>query len=131
MNVESINASRDIFRRGWIGGAVFGLPCLAFVVSGFLDLSLDWRTAIWVAGLTTMGVACVANALRCGRLHCYLTGPFFLVMAIATLLYGLGLVPFGKHGWNLIGAIVLIGGLVLWRGPEAFLGPYRRARTGP
>ncbi len=37
----------------------------------------------------------MANALRCGRLHCYITGPFFVAMAIVTLLYGLGAVPLG------------------------------------
>jgi hypothetical protein len=32
-----------------------------------------------------MGVACIVNALRCGRVHCYLTGPFFLLMAVIAL----------------------------------------------
>ncbi len=50
-----------------------------------------------------MGTACIANAVRCGRLHCYITGPFFVAMAVVTLLYGLGALPLGGNGWNLIG----------------------------
>lgn len=30
-----------------------------------------------------MGIACLVNAARCHRLHCYLTGPYFLLMALA------------------------------------------------
>jgi len=35
-----------------------------------------------------MGVGCVINAARCGRLHCYLTGPVFLIGALAIALVG-------------------------------------------
>jgi hypothetical protein len=64
-------------------------------------------------GLSIMGVACLVNAMRCGRVHCYITGPFFLAMAAATLLYGLGVLPLGGSGWNLIGLTVLAGAVAL------------------
>jgi len=35
-----------------------------------------------------MGVGCVINAARCGRLHCYFTGPMFLLGALAIFLVG-------------------------------------------
>jgi len=72
-----------------------------------------------------MGVACIMNALRCGRVHCYLTGPFFLLMALVALSYGLGILRLGKNGWNLLGLITLIGAIALWCLPEMFLGKYR------
>jgi hypothetical protein len=110
---------------------VFWLPVLALIASGFLDIGQGWQTAIWTVSLTTMGAACVANALRCGRVHCYATGPFFLAMALVTLLYGLGVIPMGNHAWNLIALAVLVGGIALCCLPEVFFGRYRRDRAAP
>lgn len=129
---ETTSESRDILRNRWLVGAVYWLPALALIASGFFDIGPGLRAAVWVVALTTMGAGCVANALRCGRVHCYLTGPFFLVMAIVALLYGLGVVPLGGDGWNILGLIVLVGALALWFVPEVFFGRYRRGRvTGP
>jgi hypothetical protein len=76
-----------------------------------------------------MGAACMVNAFRCGRVHCYLTGPFFLVMALVTLLYGLGGMPQVRDGWNLIGLTILVGAIILCWLPEMLLGKYRRGRA--
>ncbi len=48
-----------------------------------------WRTLARALALSTLGGACIANALRRRRVHCYVTGPFFLLMASIALLYGL------------------------------------------
>ncbi len=81
---------------------------------------------VWTLALGTMGVACIVNELRCGRVHCYLTGPFFLLMALIALSYGLGMLHLGGSGWNLLGLIALIGTIALWYLPEMFLGKYRQ-----
>jgi hypothetical protein len=86
-----------------------------------------WRTAIWTAALAVMGGACIANASRCGRIHCYVTGPFLLLAALGTLLYGLGVIPLGANGWNVIGLTILIGAIVLCCLPELLFGKYRRS----
>lgn len=96
------------------------------VVAGFPNVSTGWRTAVWAVALTIMGIACLANARRCGRLHCYITGPFFLLMAVVTLLYGLGILALGKNGWNAISLIVLVGAIVFTCLPEMLLGRYRK-----
>ena len=72
----------------------------------------------------------MVNAARCGRVHCYLTGPFFLVMAVVTLLYGLGIMPLGRGGWNLISMAILIGAIVLCCLPELLFGRYRKGCAG-
>jgi hypothetical protein len=126
---DPINESRDILRNRWVAGAVYWLPAIALIASGFLNIGQGWRTALWVVALTTMGAGCVANARRCGRVHCYLTGPFFLAMAIVALLYGLGAVPLGGDGWNLLGLTVFIGFPALYFIPEVFFGRYRRRRV--
>jgi len=121
------SASRDILSNAASTAVLFGLPIVVLFVSGFFQIGQGWRTAVWVVALAIMGTTCVINALRCGRVHCYVTGPFFLAMAVVALLYGVGVIPLGTHGWNLIGGAVLIGALILCCLPEAFLGKYRRA----
>ena len=118
--------SRDMLSSPWRALAVFWLPAAAIAVAGSSGLSSSWRTIVWTAALSTMGVACLANALRCGRIHCYITGPFFLVMAAVTLLYGLGVLPLGRNGWSLIGLTILAGGIVLCCLPEMLFGKYRK-----
>jgi hypothetical protein len=118
--------SRDILSSPWRALLVFWLPALAIFVAGSSGLSAGWRTIVWTVALGIMGTACIANALRCGRVHCYITGPFFLVMALVTLLYGLGVVTLGRNGWNLIGLTILVGAIALCCLPEMFLGKYRQ-----
>ncbi len=91
------------------------------------------RALVWFVSLAWMGVACVANAVRCGRTHCYFTGPFFFVMACLTLLDGLDL---GREGWIWLGLGLVMGTLGLWWLSEALWGLYlkhgltRRKFTG-
>ena len=118
--------SRDILSSRWRVFFLYWLPAIAIFVTGPLAISSGWRTAVWTVALATMGVACIMNALRCGRVHCYLTGPFFLLMALVALSYGLGILRLGKNGWNLLGLITLIGAIALWCLPEMFLGKYRQ-----
>jgi hypothetical protein len=125
---ESIIRSRDILSNRQMTIALYWIPVLVLIVSGFLNLDQLWRVAIWTAALTTMAAGCIANALRCGRMHCYVTGPFLLIMAIVVLTRGLGATPIDDRSWNLIGLVVLVGTLVLWFVPEMFLGRYRQRR---
>lgn len=118
--------SRDILSTPWLAFVVFWLPIVAIIVVGNSRFSNGSRTIVWTLALGTMGVGCVANALRCGRLHCYITGPFFLLMALVSLTYGLGVLPIGPHGWNIIGLAVLIGTIVSCCLLEAIWGKYRK-----
>ena len=118
-------SSRDLLSNRLVTAFVYWLPALELVASGFFDIGPSWRGAVWAAALTIMGAGCIANALRCGRVHCYVTGPFLLVMAVVALLYGLGVFPFGEDGWNVIGLIVLIGAMLTYWLPERFFGRYR------
>jgi phosphoglycerol transferase MdoB-like AlkP superfamily enzyme len=122
----SNKASRDILSNVRLTALLFWLPIIALIVSGFFQIVQGWRTALWVVALSVMGASCVVNAFRCGRVHCYTTGPFFLLMAVVALLYGLGVIPLGTNGWNFIGAAAVVGAAVLMYLPEALLGRYRR-----
>lgn len=127
--ISNTGNPRDILASPWPSFLVFWLPGIAIVVVGNSGFSSIWRTIVWTAALAIMGAACIANARRCGRLHCYFTGPFFLAMAVVTLLFGLGLFPLGRNGWNLLGLIILIGAIGLCCVPEMLLGRYRKGRA--
>lgn len=79
---------------------------------------------LWSFGpaLLIAGVACLANAVRCGRVHCYLTGPIFLLAAAYSVLAGLGLVPM-RPGVFLDAVLVMV---VLAHLVELPLGRYRK-----
>ena len=118
--------SRDILSSRWRVFLLYWLPAIAIVVAGAPAISNGRRTIVWTVALATMALACIVNALRCGRVHCYVTGPFFLLMALVALSYGLGILHLGGNGWNLLGLIGLIGALALWYLPEMFFGKYRQ-----
>ena len=65
----------DILSKPLLSFLLYCLPATAIVASGFEPVSRGWRTAIWTAALTVIGGACLSNAGRCGRIHCYVTGP--------------------------------------------------------
>ncbi len=100
----------------------WGLPVLALAAS--MGVEPPARTWIWFFGLIWMGVACLANARRCGRTHCYFTGPFFLMMACLTLIYGLGMLDLGAHGWTWLSLGLVIGTAGLWWLPEQLWGRF-------
>ncbi len=66
----------------------------------------DARWWIWCPALIVMGAACLANAARCGRRHCYLTGPVLLVAALLSALRGTHVLAVD---WDWIIGVILIG----------------------
>lgn len=99
-------ATPGSFALGW------GLPSLGLVAAIFLDSPT--KAILWPAALVWMGIACLANAARCRRMHCYFTGPFFLLMALLSLLHRFEIVGLGPQGWTWIGLTVGGVGAVLW-----------------
>jgi hypothetical protein len=82
------------------------------------------HTALWTLGFTVASGACLVNARRCGRRHCFYTGPLFLLAALASLLYGLGVLPLGANGWGWIVGIAVVGSLFFCCVLEELLGKY-------
>ncbi len=118
---------RDVLCSGAKMFLFWCLPSFAFALGFFVSPGL--KTVLWTLSLGFMGTVCLLNASRCGRIHCYFTGPFFIVAAVTSLGYGIGLLPFGPSGWKWIGDITIIGAIVLSCIPEIVLGRYRR--NGP
>lgn len=125
MRLNTSTHPRDIFANPPLVILIFWIPILAIAATGYANVGDMVRMVVWTAGCLIMSVACIVNAMRCGRLHCYMTGPFFLLGAIASLLYGLGVLPIGESGWGIIGYTLLGGVILLTYLPEYFLGRYR------
>lgn len=126
MRPDGAGDSLDLLSDRFATIAIYWFPVALLVASGFFAVSNTLRTVIWAVALTTTGVGCVVNALRCGRVHCYATGPFFLLMAAVAVLYGFGVAAPGPRGWNTIALVTLVGGIGLYYLPELFFGRYRR-----
>jgi hypothetical protein len=106
------------------GGSGLLLWCLPGAALVFSAPMGDARWWVWTPALTIMAVACLVNAARCRRLHCYLTGPVFLAGALLSALRGLEAVG---PSWNWISGALLIG-LAAGCGAECVFGSYVRSR---
>lgn len=107
-----------------VGGQLvaWALPVLVLAAGFFVFPAL--KAVLWPVALVWMGVACFVNVARCGRVHCRFTGPFFLLMAAASLAHGLDIVPFGPQGWTWIGVTTGVGAVVLYYLTERIWGKY-------
>lgn len=94
----------------------------------FLLAGVLWpeaRVWLWTPALLLAGAACLVNAARCGRFHCYFTGPLYVIGAAASLLRGVGAAPIG---WSWIGWSLAVGSLVAFV-PERVVGKYVKFKT--
>ncbi len=104
-------------REDWVSNRrsfvfAWGVPMTAMIIAIWLPAYA--KTLIWAVSLIWMGGACLVNARRCSRTHCYFTGPFFLIMSVPVLLHGLAIIPFGPEGWKWLGIAIAVGGGGLW-----------------
>jgi hypothetical protein len=104
-------------RNDWVTrlGAGFFWWCLPLGIgfaANLLPLSVRAIAAIWVISFIWMGTGCVLNARRCHRLHCYISGPVFLLGAAALGLFAADLPAFGPHALNNIVGVTLIAALL-------------------
>ncbi len=123
-------AKRDLVQNAQAMFLLWGAPPAIMLLSVCCAGSGWIVTLTWTLSLVVMGGACLINARSCGRMHCYFTGPFFLLLAVASLSYGLRLLPLGPDGWEYLGGILLVGGGLLSFMPEWLWGRYRQAQTG-
>src|SRR6516225_8451017 len=125
---NSRGPERDLLCSGLSACLLWCVPCFAFALGFWQPPAL--RTVLWTTSLTFMGITCLVNASRCGRTHCFFTGPLFILSAVVSLGYGLGLLPLGSSGWRWIGALTIVGAIALTCIPELVLGRYRRNGSG-
>ena len=100
-------SQRDLV-GGWWAVALWCVPTLLVIVGAMLP---SVRAALWIPSFSIMGVACHINARGCGRLHCFVTGPLFLIAALATTLDALEIV---RVSWKLTFIAVGLGTLLAY-----------------
>ncbi len=115
---------RDLLSRRGTAILVYAVPTVAIVVTSGQVVVEALRALVWTLAFTVMGIACVVNAVRCGRVHCYFTGPFLLLLAAASLLLGLRVVSIGPNGWGWLGLVAIAGTVVFLTVPERLWGRY-------
>jgi hypothetical protein len=85
------------------------LPLGVGFAANFLALPVRSTAIIWVILFVWMGTGCILNARRCHRLHCYISGPTFLLGAVVLGLLAAGLLGFGPHALNnIVGATLIV-----------------------
>ena len=110
-------AREDLVNRK-ISWLLWRIPLAAIVLGIALDPPA--RTLLWTPAFLVSGVACAVNAVRCRRVHCYISGPVFLLAAAATLMLYFEVAPLR---WSWIGIGVVVGTLLAYL-PEAIRGKY-------
>ena len=55
------------------------LPIMLVIVGFSWSRGRVW---LWLPAFLVIGIGCLANAARCGRTHCYITAPLFLLAAV-------------------------------------------------
>ncbi|HKT31421.1 MAG TPA: hypothetical protein VJS89_02870 [Gammaproteobacteria bacterium] len=113
----------DLLNSRWTPLLWWG-PWLLIIIGTFTGDAA--HTALWTVGFSVAGAACLANARRCGRRHCFYTGPVYLLAALASLLYGLHVLPIGANGWGWIVGVALAVSLLACCGLETLQGRYIR-----
>lgn len=103
----------------WKAALLWGLPVAALIVGAYWQ---EGRLLLWIPAFLVMGVACLANAARCGRVHCYITGPLSLLAIVYVVLAEFHLVPMDAgYFLDAILAVSILAFLL-----EIPLGRYRR-----
>lgn len=117
---RDLSARTGSFLAIWLAPIVLAGLVTAFAPSPAWAVPIAWTAAFsWMAG------ACLLNARRCGRLHCYFSGPILLAGALAALALAIGIVDLGARGLTIIIAVTLaLAGLTY--GLERVWGRYRR-----
>ena len=103
----------------------WGVPMFLLVATNFLGDYVPVNIIVlMIAGsFIWMGAACVLNARRCHRRHCYYSGPIFLMGAVASLLVGFRVIDFGPDGLSIVIGVTILGALATY-GSEFIWGRY-------
>jgi hypothetical protein len=110
-------AERDWAARR-VGLVLWRLPIVVLLLGA--GLGSPWHAVLWTLSFGVMGTACVVNAVRCGRLHCVMTGPLFLAAAVASALREAG---FASPSWTTL-AVAVVAGVLAAHVPEWVRGKY-------
>lgn len=102
---------KNIAHNDWTGqpGTAMLWWCLPLglgILASVLLPSPHMVAAAWAAVFAWMGTGCVLNAVRCQRLHCYISGPVLFLGAVAASLIAGGIFTAKLNG--IVGATFVL-----------------------
>jgi hypothetical protein len=122
MNEQPINeGANDWVRRPGMGFVWWCIPLGVGLTATYFVPSPRATALVWMVSFVWMGTGCILNARRCGRLHCYISGPAFFLGAVALALFSADVALLGPHSLNNIVSITLTVALLsfvpemIWR----------------
>lgn len=103
----------------------WGVPIIVLLSVNILQEYWPATPIIWMMGgaFIWMGAGCVINATRCGRIHCYISGPAMLLGGLLIILVGFDILDLGPVRVMHISYATLLA-LALSFLPEVFTGTY-------
>ncbi len=118
-------AQRDLVARPLSFLWAWGLPTAILIGASMSEDEVPpiAHVAAISGAFLWMGIACLINARRCRRLHCFISGPVFLLGALAVVLIGTGVIAAGPATAEHI-VWVTLGLVMLSFVPEAVRGRY-------
>ena len=124
-NENSPPYARDWLRKPIMAFLFWGLPIFGILITNLE--AIQWRDTNLIIGVSLlwMGAGSFFNAMNCGRVHCFFTGPWFVFIAILPMLQAFNVMTVAQETWNLYVNIVTVGTLAIWFGSEKALGHYR------
>ncbi|MBI1331219.1 MAG: hypothetical protein GC166_15085 [Alphaproteobacteria bacterium] len=111
----------DLVRRPVSALIWWGLPIAIGASVDLFGLSLRAHAAICAVLFVWMATGCLLNARRCHRVHCYISGPVFLLGAALAALLAVGLIDLSSREFsNAVGAVLILALLsfipeIVWR----------------
>jgi len=87
----------------------WGLPIAIGLAADFLHLPFRIGAGLCAVLFLWMATGCLINAMRCHRLHCYISGPVFLLGALFAAGVALGIIAVSPHLFgNVVGATLIL-----------------------
>ena len=101
-NAPANSPQADLIRAPASAFLWWGLPMLIGAANAFVLHAQRADAAVWTPLLAWMSAGCALNAMRCHRLHCYISAPVLALGAAACGLIAAGWLDLGPQGLNLV-----------------------------
>ena len=124
MNTPALLAARDNARDPVRWMLFWGIPIGAMVLTNLLPLTAPVKMGAIIVSFAWIGVACLVNAMRCSRVHCWFTGPWCLLTSLLLLANVLAVPFITDFSFTVMANIGGAVAFALWLLPELFLGKY-------
>jgi len=126
---QKLSKKLELGSRDWVADKrrfilAWGLPASVIIATAAMQLTPILTGGIWALTLSWMGFACLKNARQCGRMHCFFSGPYFLISGAAALAIGLQWIQIIT--FNALGIFLLVGTPVVCLLPEFAWGTYKQ-----